>query len=55
MLQYKVVKGQVGFKNKQKIIERNYNMLPTRNSLQVEIQTQTKSREMEKDISCKWK
>ena len=30
-------------------------MLPTRDSLQVEIQTHIESREMEKDIWCKWK
>ena len=34
-------------KNKQTM---TYNMLPTRNSLQVEIQTHSESREMEKDI-----
>ena len=51
MLQLKDIECQIWLKKKKK----TYNMLPTRNSLQVEIQTQTKSREMEKDISCKWK
>ena len=30
-------------------------MLPPRNPSQIRIYTQTKSKGMEKDISCKWK